>query len=872
MLVHLYFTDAMLFDMVRFRILDAYIPWSNPIDFLGTPIFFDGLENVAVRAAEVAHPPRTSNFILNVVGPASLIVPAPGATTATVPNVTLRIDADLFAVEAATLADPSYADPDPASGVYALPATPPRLKLSLADSEAELLLTVSSAGDPVLHVNPYKFPLGLGVSGLGTIAVPLPLAGPLGGVVEPSPVHILNAGIAPTFERDGFVIRLEIDEPALPSLTQRAVAWSDFFAGKQRSALGQRSWAVELPTAFLLQTAAGKLDDEFDKPDIAKIFREDRPSWGQWTVNQAQFALHTSGVFPHACSGLDIGADFIFTATLSVPQPGTLRFSVNIDVSRDAWDTFKCVALSLVNPLAGLITAVDFGAPWYLVIPTALLFSALIPPLIFVLALTGNSLAVMFALQQAQDQLQSNGVIRTDDTDVYVDLALPAQSLGPAQLSVQEVAGNGDLLVIRGGYTEPDSSPLYLTGTLAEGFDFWAPVDECASAPTYETSATLALALRVTRDPASRATVAHPGIAIKYGFDTTANRTFAWRVIDDPQNAYSGVNARVEWSGVGVPGLFQVIVDSPPEPFADAPPYPLHLQFYTSYGVRQFNVPAPPPLPKPPPTNQGHIAWQAERISRCYTRSSLAALIKILQIGWLPDPQPDAPASRHWQIWVGGLAPENWLRAWDARGTLLAEARAWGGDFAELSLITTDPQIRLLQVTLDNQEPLPAAEYLRRSAEVKRNAKDAPTPIRLRQSLLVPLATIALPNQCDAIRLQSDGQRLTITAWDREGAWLVRLPGLAAAGWSIVRAAQGSPIPLPSLPSRLMRLVATNRDGREVTLVLADGDSEIGRFFARPWYDRGSVAGGYYARLDATQTSVELYARTPPRIAAPLIA
>ena len=57
----------------------------------------------------------------------------------------------------------------------------------------------------------------------------------------------------------------------------------------------------------------------------------------------------------------------------------------------------------------------------------------------------------------------------------------------------------------------------------------------------------------------------------------------------------------IHWTGAGVPGDFEIVVTDPPSDFV---PYPLHLQLYTNYGVRQFDVPAPPPLPELPSTEQ----------------------------------------------------------------------------------------------------------------------------------------------------------------------------------------------------------------------------------------------------------------------------
>jgi hypothetical protein len=115
--------------------------------------------------------------------------------------------------------------------------------------------------------------------------------------------------------------------------------------------------------------------------------------------------------------------------------------------------------------------------------------------------------------------------------------------------------------------------------------------------------------------------------------------------------------------------VFEVIVGAPPQTFADNP-YELHLQLFTSYGTRQFNIPAPPVGPKLPSNQREVIAEAAYRISQCYAISSLLSLIKALQFQWLPDPPPILKVAQHWQVQVEGLTQNDWLRAWDAeRGT-----------------------------------------------------------------------------------------------------------------------------------------------------------------------------------------------------------
>jgi hypothetical protein len=146
-----------------------------------------------------------------------------------------------------------------------------------------------------------------------------------------------------------------------------------------------------------------------------------------------------------------------------------------------------------------------------------------------------------------------------------------------------------------------------------------------------------------------------------------------WQIVDDTLGVYTRAETLVHWSGAGVPGIFEVVVPDPPQAFADAP-YDLHLPLFTSYGVRQFNVPAPPATPKLPSREHDRIAETAAIISECYAISILFSQIKALQVFWRPDPPPDARAAQHWLLQISGIHQQESIRAWDAeRGTLLAE-------------------------------------------------------------------------------------------------------------------------------------------------------------------------------------------------------
>ncbi|MBV9599613.1 MAG: hypothetical protein JOZ87_22515 [Chloroflexi bacterium] len=225
----------------------------------------------------------------------------------------------------------------------------------------------------------------------------------------------------------------------------------------------------------------------------------------------------------------------------------------------------------------------------------------------------------------------------------------------------------------------------------------------------------------------------------------------------------------IHWTGAGVPGDFEIVVTDPPSDFV---PYPLHLQLYTNYGVRQFDVPAPPPLPELPSTEQEVVDEAAHRISECYAISSLLSRIKALKVFWLPYPAPGE--SHHWQVQVNGLNEQDWIRAWDAeRGSLLAETKASGRDYAQLSLVTEGQPLRILQVTLNDQPMLTQDKYRDLSVALEAKPETALNSILVKQTRLLPLREFALPERALHLNLRITKDGILMTAWDRDAVWQI---------------------------------------------------------------------------------------------------
>jgi hypothetical protein len=865
MLVQFYLSNDALFGLLRYRILDAYRPVSGPIPVFG---FMDGMEDVVVS---VVHPPQTVDFTLNVAGPTpGSVTPTPGIATMQAATITLAIDFKLY-----TVTEPALpTDANPATGAY---PRPNRIGLSLSGAQAKLFMTVSPTGDPVLNVQLFKPPTAVDPNdpswksiASAQNSIPLPIRSALSGLIGPA-VRILNAGIAPTSDGNAFVIRMEADDPQLPSPGERVAAWTAFFAGQQPSRLGTRAWAAEVPTAYLVQTATGQFDKQMGSFDIEKFFTNYDSSWGNWTWDQPQLTLHKRGVFENSCAGLDIRAEVTVTITLSVPTENTVRASFHLDVSPDDWDMFKCGLAFLVNPLAPIITAYDlsskFGLPWWADLGIIAVGRDLVPPLLIALVLTNYEFLIGIVLKEVQDTLAKSGttLVRTSDTDAYVDTSLSLGGLGSAAwLTLNETAGFQDHLLLRGNYNPPDfDRHLHVVGALTDGFRFWQK-GKCV-APSYSAYSTTArLHFSLADDFGNNVLV--PVISMKCGVDPVSRDTRCWRVVDDSQGVYSRDQTLIHWTGAGVPGDFEIVVTDPP---ADFVPYPLHLQLYTNYGVRQFNIPAPPPLPKLPSTQQEVIAEAAHRISECYAISSLLSLIKALQVFWLPYPTPDE--SQHWQIQVNGLKQQDWIRAWDAeRGTLLAEASAWGRDYAELSLVTGSRPVRVLQVTLNDQPMLSMDRYRELSGAVEGKPETALNPVIVKQTRLLPLREFALPGRATNLDLQVSASGIVMLAWDRETVWQISTRPRGLHDFTLTRL-DAPPQRFSALPSRTMSLSHGVHEERSVSRLFSAAGVEIGRFFVRPWWDGGSAAGDYFARLNDERNAVVLYGRCAALVAYPQV-
>ena len=678
--------------------------------------------------------------------------------------------------------------------------------------------------------------------------MPFPVGGAFADLLPPGRGRILNAGIARV--DDGVVIRLEFEPAADPpgSAGPRLARWQSFFAGQHPSQLAGRDWAVELPAQALGDATARGMDEQFAGPAVAKYFTSTGNTWAGFAPGRPGFDLHKDGMFEAACGGLDIRAEILPEVTLSVPAPNTIRTSVRLDVDLDDWDSFKCSVLSLLNPVAGLITVVDNGLPWWS-IP---IVTVALPIATIAYGLGAEDYVINYALKEAKEgAADTTNIVRNGKRSFYLDTTQQMTTpLTRDWLVIETIRGSGDQLVIGGGFTAPDLNTLpRLRGELTDGSDFWSRKDRCSSNSRWVTTATIALRV----EDAVGSNVLRPDPPIRYGIDLepvagklTAVGQTTWRIVADPQGVYGDPATLVHWSGV--PGGFEVQVTQPAEPYRSAP-YPMRFQLFTSMGVREFEIPAPPPVPRPPQTREEELAEAAERVSNCYIFSTLLTRVKALQVFWLPTPQPVLRAGQHWQVLVRGLREEERLRAWHAEtGELLAEIAPYDGGLTELSLVLpADRAATAVQLTSgDAAGPPPVSTYAELAGALRGPAdgqpRRGPNPVAIRQTPLYPMARIALAGPAEALAPIRGRDRLSLLVGGPDGTHRLDLDPLDPGRNPVRSEVPGTARVAAQLPVGHQRLARVRRGDRTVTELaeptLAGGFRLVGRYLARPWYYR----------------------------------
>jgi hypothetical protein len=868
MLVHIYLSTSAFERLVRLRLLGEFRPVDEPLTYNSERCYMDGLE---ITRLELSSPsPRSFEFALNKVHAGHVV---DTGQRQVVSRLLLKVSGAVVLSTAASVAAAGRLAAD--GETYGLPERPDTLRLPILGAELDVFFTVAPNGTPILNLPLEHVPGGelLGdvpsfLDRLRGLALPFPVGPAFAELLVPGRSRVVNAGVAPV--SDGIVIRLEF-EPAGddPSGTPaRLQSWLEFFAGSVPSQLAGRDWAVELPTGPLGDRAARELDEQLSTPAVAKKFESSRAAWAVFRPHRPGFDLRKEGVLPSACSGLDIRASLDIESTFSVHAANMLRTSAEMDLDLDDWDSFKCTVLSLLNPLAGLITTVDQKLPWYSVPAVSIILP--LAPIAFGLGV--DDLIVREAVRRAQRAAAEKGapaIQRTSLNTFFVDVTHDVSNpVTRDWMVIEAVRGVGDRLVLSGAFTAPDIHTLpRVRGRLTDGFRPWSKENRCASNSKWVTVATLSLGL----EDAAGQRVARPVVPILYGIDVNLVDgcmvrvgDVTWRVINDRHGVYTGPATQVYWTG-NPPGVFEIKLTHPREPFASAP-HAFHIQLFTSVGVREFVIPAPPRLPRPPQTEEERIFEAAERISECYASSSVLAQIRALQVFWLPRPADDVSTGQHWQVLLWGVEPRRQVRVWNAEtGELLAEAYGFPDGLTEVSLVLApDRAVGAVQVTLDDTPVMSADEYARHVAKVTASQEELELAVSVRQTPLYQITKVPLEHTAHSVVPEAFQNRLVLLTDGAGGREQIDLD-LADLNRPAARLMQRRAHPTPPLTVGHLRLLRSGlSDGVAVELVdpgLPAQEHTLVRYHERPWYDRGGVSGPYFAQLDPDGTTAHVYRR-----------
>lgn len=881
----LFLSQSALRRMLQIRLLTEFRPIDEPITYKGVPCYLDGFEisDILILPSE-----RPQNFVLsNLNNTETEVVPMlpPFSMTpvmgSLVGNVLLS---PVSAVQTARLVE-APAVPQEVDR-YPLPDRPLELRVPIIGAQFDLFFTVSPQGIPALNVSLQELP---GADQLGDaqafldkfkgLSLPFPVGVAFADVLTPNRTRVLNAGLR-LLGSDGVVMRFEFEpvQPGSANDIKRQHEWFDFFNVPMASELSGNDWAIDFPTGEMAEEAGRSVDEQFEGAEIKKVFSPTGgasanyfPGWpGSPFLPQGPgFALSKEGIIESACGGLDVRATVEATILLSVPAPNTLRVNGTIDIDLNDWDSFKCLGISLINPFAGMITTFDWGAPWWAFFP----ISILLPLSTIVFGLGGDDFIVKEAISQAQDKAKKGQpvIVRTSKTTFYADVQKQIiTEITRDWLVIKDVRGVGDRLILGGEFTAPDIKTLpRLRGTLTDPFGYWSKKNRCSTSPQYYTTATISLGME---EAVEGTPIYKPIIPIRYGIDieNVAGQAkevgqVTWRIIDDPAGVYRGLKTRVHWTG-NPPGAFEIEVDQPPDPFASAP-YPFRMQLFTSYGVREFEIPAPPPVPKRPTTQREVIFEEAERISECYVFSSLLNIVKALQVHWLPMPTPDLKVGQHWQALVRGVGPEERVSAWNAvTRDLLAEVTPYNEGLVEVSLVMPpEMPMRTLQLTRNDAPFLREQEYLAAAGAVARRQEEGPNPTLLRQTPLYLVAQLELDEMALAVAASTQTDSLRIHLNGREGSSLIELdllnPGYQPRLTRIEAPAQL----IAQVPSRFHQVRQSIRNGKQeieiVGLGIPGDELIVARYVSRPWYDRGCVTGRFFVQLSEDGLNLSIYRR-----------
>jgi hypothetical protein len=840
---------------LSYRISDLFTPLATPFRFSpnsgqpATPHYLDGLK---IRNMSFANSPRVDAFVLNEPipfgAPPNAIRPVAGANTLDAARIAASPLGNIFLVAEDEVVRANYSDPAQVSVMI-----PPNINILLR-------LDVDRSGMPHLlgEVDPQP-PIG----GLPTLFdQPLPIGPLLGDPLPNNQSAIVNAGIS-LIPGERVVLRFEYGPIATgaATTTQRLIAWQSFFTGQHADHLGGRDWAIALPSGPLVDLVTRKIDKELSG-QRSFIYYHDAD--GSWLYDPPGFHVRAHGHVENACAGNDLRFMVTITGRLSAPRPNVIRATVSLGFFKNDWDVLKCLFLTLVNPLAPLITAFDqreAGLALFQFAPpgvTAILAGAL---------LFGAGEAIVRA--KINEELEKKpDLIPISDEEFALEQTVDTWNPTTRDwIVLNDVTGADDQFVLRGAFNVPEPNMPRLTARLEEPFSKWRGKDPCQGSSPSITTARIALGLRA----AEGAPKQRPNVSLKFA----PGRPLEIR--DDPDGVYSaafgpqfsvtGSYTEIGWS---IPGYFEVLVSNPPDTFQDHP-YELHVRFFTSGGVRQFAIPAPPArvhLTREEVVQEAlrEAAW---RLNNCYIHAHLFPTIKGLHVKWIPDPPPDAEVGQHWQIYVQGLDQGRQVTAWDqSTGRKLAIVRADSGGHIELSLVIPETRpLETLLLTLDDQPFLsePAFRDIWQNAPAV-SEEPGLTPVSVQQTMLFPLGVVPFSTPVAGVKL-----------YEREGqVYLQTESDSGRVHTHMVSHALGV-VPIQPIdrsePETAMRFAAS-RVRQQSSVAIVEGVRTyqvrgerprepliLGEYWERPWFDGGAVLDALFVQITEDGRSVKMYRR-----------
>jgi hypothetical protein len=714
---------------------------------------------------------------------------------------------------------------------------------------------------------------------LGGLTIPMPVDAAFGDALQPGRTRVMNAGISVAGEDIAMRFEFEPGSGITHPEPRRSEAWQDFLAGAHPSSIrnGVDHWAIELPTAQLMARMAREVDESMNTDEMKKLFTSTGKAWGEWHANEPAFKIRKTGMFESMCSGLDVRAELISEVRLSVPADNTLRQDVEMEIDIDDWDAWKCIGVSLINPLAGIITVADNSdvLPWEAAVPIAT-FPTATAQMMIAWGLGLDDAATLAAIKEAQGKVRAGqpAMVRTSLSSFYTQRSVTVQTaITRNWLVLKDVAATGSQLIMRGDFTAPDLRTLpRLRGTLVEPFGLWGEKNKCSTNPTLLSRAIVDLAL----EDAEGDFVTRPVVPVRYGIDIEIKEgrrvpvgQVTWRIVGPHAAEYSYPRARTAWSGI--PGQFEVELQGYYQPALGRFEHeviaekPLQLHFFTGYGVREFRIPGPPPLPRE--TAEQAQQRLIERANNCYVYSTIFTRVKALQVFWLPRPPEDGHGAQHWQLMVGGLGEGRRLRAWNARtGERLADVTTLPS-LTEVSLVipATDA-VQLMQFTLDDTPLLDSMEYERAIAGLATRQRVAEAPVLIRQTVLHHLSTISLAAPAVGIEASQNENLLRLDVLHADARSEIELDRVDRHH-VLHRFTRDERIGCP--PTR-----ESGESAVTVERSMAPRETRApGSYLAaaRPWFDRGTAFGAYFARLSDDGRTVELFHRSIAREAWPAV-